>query len=274
MVLGISSFTYGWAVGIEDAQGSLNEQDLVTQTRSFGLNCLQIGDNLPLHRMPSARFAELRNAIRENNIRLEVGARRLTEDQLHQYIEIAASLQSPLLRFVIDENKYEPEIETIIAILKNGLPELKKYGITLGIENHDRFKATELRSVIEAISDDHVGVCLDSVNSIGAGEGLEWVADVLAPYTVNLHIKDFCIRRFPHNMGFTVAGAPTGKGMLDLSMIMEKLSKYNRCQSAILEQWTVPESHLDETLKKEKQWAIEGIQYLAHLPYFRSHTLQ
>ena len=58
MVLGISSFTYGWAVGIEDAQRSLNEQDLVAQTRSFGLNCLQIGDNLPLHRMPSERLSQ------------------------------------------------------------------------------------------------------------------------------------------------------------------------------------------------------------------------
>ena len=158
--------------------------------------------------MPSARFSALGNAIRENKIRLEVGARGLTEDHLHRYIEIAASLQSPLLRFVIDENKYEPEIETIVAILKNVLPDLKKHNITLGIENHDRFKAIELRRLIEAISDDHVGVCLDSANSIGAGEGLEWVADVLAPYTVNFHMKDFCIQRFPHNMGFTVAGIP------------------------------------------------------------------
>lgn len=272
MVLGISSFTYGWAVGIE-GEGSLNEQGLVAQTRTFGLACLQIGDNLPLHTMTSARFSALRNTIHEKKIRLEVGARGLTEDHLHRHIEIAASFQSPLLRFVIDEHNYEPEIEIIIAILKNALPDLKKHGITLGIENHDRFRAIELRRVIEAISDDHVGVCLDSVNSIGAGEGLEWVADVLAPYTVNLHIKDFCIRRFPHNMGFTVAGAPAGKGMLNLPMVMEKLSRYNRCQSAILEQWTVPESHLDETIKKERQWALEGIQYLKQLPYFKSNTL-
>ena len=126
---------------------------------------------------------------------------------------------------------------------------------------------------MEAISDDHIGICLDSVNSIGAGEGLEWVADRLAPYTVNLHIKDFSIRRFPNNMGFTVAGAPAGKGMLDLPMIMEKLTKYNRCQSAILEQWVVPENNLDDTIKKEKQWAVEGIQYLRQLSYFKSNIL-
>jgi sugar phosphate isomerase/epimerase len=178
-----------------------------------------------------------------------------------------------LLRFVVDENKYEPETETIIAILKNVLSDLKRHHITLGIENHDRFKATDLRRMMETISDDLVGICLDSSNSIGAGEGLAWVADVLAPYTVNFHIKDFCIRRFPHNMGFTVEGAPTGKGMLDLSMVMEKLAKYNRCQSAILEQWTVPGNNMDETIEKEKQWAVEGIQYLKQLPYFKSENI-
>ena len=77
MVLGISSFTYGWAVGIDGGHGALNEQDLVAQTRTFGLACLQIGDNLPLHMMDSPRFSALRNAIHENNIRLEVGARGL-----------------------------------------------------------------------------------------------------------------------------------------------------------------------------------------------------
>lgn len=272
MVLGISSFTYGWALSANGTSESLNEQDLVAQTINFGLKCLQIGDNLPLHTLSSAKLSALRNTIHENNIRLEVGARGLTEDHLHRYLDITASLQSPLLRFVVDEAKYEPELETITSILKNILPHLKKHNITLGIENHDRFRAIELRNIMEAISDDHVGICLDSVNSIGAGEGLEWVTDVLAPYTVNLHIKDFSIRRFSHNMGFTIAGAPTGKGMLDLSMIMEKLSKYNRCQSAILEQWVIPEGNLDDTIKKEKQWAMEGVQYLKQLPYFRIDT--
>jgi 3-oxoisoapionate decarboxylase len=272
MVLGISSFTYGWALSANGSSQSLNEQYLVAQALNFGLKCLQIGDNLPLHTLSSQQLSGLRNAVHENNIRLEVGARGLTEDHLHRYLDIAASLQSPLLRFVVDGHNYEPALETITTMLKNILPNLKKHKITLGIENHDRFRAVELRNIMETISDDHIGICLDSVNSIGAGEGLEWVTNVLAPYTVNLHIKDFSIRRFSHNMGFTVAGAPAGTGMLDLSMIMEKLSKYNRCQSAVLEQWVIPEDNLYDTIKKEKQWATEGIQYLKQLPYFRTDT--
>src|SRR5688572_13994702 len=145
MFLGISSFTYGWAIDSKAQSDSLTEQDLIAQTISFGLGCLQIGDNLPLHTLSAAQISGLRNALHEKKIRLEVGARGLTEDHLRQYLDIAVSFQSPLLRFVVDGGNYAPDIETIIAILKNILPELKKYKITLGIENHDRFKAKELQ---------------------------------------------------------------------------------------------------------------------------------
>ncbi len=272
MVLGISSFTYGWSAGVNGSQAYLSEQELVFQTVAFGLKCLQLGDNLPLHKIPAERLADLKNSIQSNGIRLEVGARKLTEDHLHRYIEIASYFKSPLLRFVIDGDNYEPDDKTIISILKNALPDLKKQKITLGIENHDRFKAMELSKIMETISDDHIGICLDTVNSIGAGEGLDEVTEVLAPFTVNLHIKDFTIRRFSHNMGFTVTGAPAGKGMLDLPSLMEKLEKFNRCQSAILEQWVIPEPQLEETIKKERQWADESIQYLKNQVYFKTNT--
>jgi sugar phosphate isomerase/epimerase len=273
MILGISSFTYGWSIGVAPNSAGLSEVDLINNTRQFGLECLQVGDNLPLHILPREKLKDFKTSALNNNIRLEVGARKLTENHLQRYLDIAGFLEAPLLRFVVDENGYEPSRETIISILKNAIPELKKRRITLGVENHDRFKAKELASIMESISDDFIGICLDCVNSIGAGEGLEWVANLLAPYTVNLHIKDFNIKRLPHKMGFTVSGAPTGTGMLNLSWIMEKLSRYNRCQSAVLEQWVTPEQHLDETVRKENLWAEQGIRFLKQLPYFKTNSL-
>jgi sugar phosphate isomerase/epimerase len=269
MLLGISSFTYGWSIGVNGSTSYINEQELIKQTVKFGLRCLQLGDNLPMHAMSKDQLASLKQSVQENNIRLEVGARKLTDEHLHQYMDIAADFNSPLLRFVVDGENYEPEIETIISVIKNALPELKEKKITLGIENHDRFKSDELVKMMDAVSDEHVGICFDTVNSIGAGEGLTWVTTMLAPYTVNLHIKDFNIRRFPHNMGFTVAGAIAGQGMINFEMVMDKLSRYNRCQSAILEQWVIPESEHSQTVEKEQRWANQSIQFLKQLPYFK-----
>lgn len=264
MVLGISSFTYGWAIGVPGHLPSkrMDARDLVNKAVTYGLSCLQIGDNLPLHELTVSTLDELKALGLKHNLRLELGARKLTPEHLRRYISLAIHFEAPLLRFVIDGDDYEPDIATVVNIIREVLPELERYHITLGIENHDRFKARELADMINTINHNRVGICLDCVNSLGAGEGLEWVSSMLAPYTVNLHIKDFIIKRHDHKMGFTVTGTEPGKGMLNTPELIKKLKGYNRCESAVLEQWIAPESTIEDTIKKEARWADTGIQYL------------
>jgi L-ribulose-5-phosphate 3-epimerase UlaE len=97
---------------------------------------------------------------------------------------------------------------------------------------------------------------------MGAGEGFETVSEILLPYTINLHLKDFSIRRVSYKMGLLIEGRPAGKGMLNIRELVERLSVTKRCDSAILELWTVPEPEIEETIKKEEQWAQESISYL------------
>jgi sugar phosphate isomerase/epimerase len=251
----------------------MNEQDLVNQAQAFGLSCLQIGDNIPLYTFDQNRLANLKKEILSKNIRLEIGARGLTGKHIETYIQLAIYLNAPLIRFVIDGPRFEPDCEEVIAIINNAVPALVANRITLGIENHDRFKARELAYIMEIVGNDNVGICLDCVNSIGAGEGLEHVADMLTPYTVNLHIKDFVIKRLPHLMGFTVTGCPAGQGSTNIDMLMEKIGRYNRCQSAVLEQWVVPENDMAATIIKEHQWAQMSIDYLKTTEYFNTKQI-
>jgi L-ribulose-5-phosphate 3-epimerase UlaE len=97
---------------------------------------------------------------------------------------------------------------------------------------------------------------------MGAGEGFEEVSRILLPYTINLHIKDFTIRRVPHKMGIIIEGSPAGKGMLNIKDTVESLNKYKICLSAILELWTPPESNIEDTVIKENKWASESITFL------------
>lgn len=166
------------------------------------MHCLQIGDNLAIHKFSEKRLQTLKDLTKKNNIRLELGAKELTPHHLQLYLELAAKLNAPLLRFVIDHDSYQPDINTIKSIIRNVLPFLKEKNIILGIENHDRLKVKEFATLMESINSSNVGICLDCVNSMGAGEGLEYVASILAPFTVNLHIKDFKVERLLHKMGF------------------------------------------------------------------------
>jgi sugar phosphate isomerase/epimerase len=264
MQLGISSFTYGWNIGFPGniPEHPMDEIDLLRQTITFGLQCLQIGDNLPLHTFTAARKERLKKELAGHKIRLEIGARALNSENLKEYIALATYFQSPLLRFIIDGNNYEPGTDSVIAIIKSYLPLLVDNNIILGIENHDRLKAAELAEMVKLVDHANVGICLDCVNSMGAGEGLEHVVGLLAPYTVNLHIKDYKIHRLSHKMGFIIDGEIAGKGMLDVSWLLSKINYYNRCQSAILEQWVPPENNSKDTCEKEKKWAFDSIHYL------------
>lgn len=274
MILGLSTYTFGWAVGTEGNRpdNSMDERDLIQAVLDSRLRSLQIGDNLPIHIFTEARLQGLKEKLKENAIRLEVGAAKLEDENLHRYILLCEKLNAPLLRFVIDGEGYEPDLRTAESIIRNALPELKRRNITLGIENHDRFKAKDLVALMEAINSPSVGICLDCVNSMGAGEGLEHVAGLLAPYTVNLHIKDFRVERLPHKMGFTIRGERAGSGMMNVGYLLELLSQYNRCQSAVLEQWVPPEDGMDATIKKEQAWAKESIAYLQRMSWFQNEA--
>ena len=136
------------------------------------------------------------------------------------------------------------------------------------LENHDRLKAWEFADIVERVNSPNVGICLDSVNSMGAGEGLEEVVRTLAPYTVNLHVKDFGIRRLPHLMGFQIDGRPAGEGMLNVPWLVGQIAPYGRCQTAILEQWVVPDDDPLATVAKEERWAEWSMNYLRKTQLF------
>lgn len=267
MRLGISSYTYTWAIGVP---GSIPDKPLgicglIEKAESSGISLIQIADNLPLEKLTHFELNELRHYASDKGISIEMGGRGLSPAHTMECLEAATILGSPILRMVIDGEGFEPDIKTIVSIITDFVPELKSRGIKLAIENHDRLKAREFERIINRVGSDMVGICLDSVNSMGAGEGFETVSEILAPYTINLHIKDFSIHRVSHKMGLIIEGRPAGKGMLNIPGLFRNIDQYSRCRSAILELWTPPEKSIEETIIKEEMWALESVQFLKTL---------
>jgi sugar phosphate isomerase/epimerase len=267
MRLGISSYTFGWAVGVRGSEPAhpLDEMGLLDKATELGVDLVQVGDNLPLVEMNSSRLEHFAAAANERHIQIEVGARRLTAENISAHLAVADRLGARLLRFVIDDGAFRPNLPEITAILRTAAPALQERQVVLGIENHDRFAARTLAAILEEVGSDSIGICLDTANSLGAGEGICEVLDVLIPWTVNLHIKDFTIQRLPYLMGFMVTGRPAGDGMLDIPQLLESLGQSGRCKTAILELWTPPEAEIDQTVAKEHAWAVQSLDYLKPL---------
>ena len=98
MKLGLSSYTFGWAVGVRGHEPArpLDEHGLLDRCRERGVKLLQIGDNLPLHLFDEARLERLAMRAAQEGVQLEVGARRLTLERVDQYAAIARRLGAKL----------------------------------------------------------------------------------------------------------------------------------------------------------------------------------
>lgn len=264
MKLGIGSYAYYWATGApgHTPDSPLTVHDLIEKAAALGVRLVQIDDNLPLHRLPAPDLAAVVRDARASAIELEIGTRGIQPESLRQYVALASSIGASLVRTVIDVAGQRLAPDDIVATLRTIVPDLESAAITLAIENHDGFSARTLAHIIERIDSDHVGVCLDTVNSFGALEGPGVVVETLGPQCVNLHAKDFRIRRADHLMGFVLEGTPAGQGMLDIPRLLETLARYRRAPNVILELWPPPEADLSATIAKEDAWVRESIAYL------------
>lgn len=264
MKLGIGSHSYGWQVGVAGhlPKNPMQPCDLVERAKQYKVGVIQVADNMPLHVLSEEMLEDFQQAAKEAKIDIEVGMRGLKIDLLERYIDLAVFFHSPILRIVMDMKDYEPSEEQVISVLKKIESKLLRNNVVLAIENHDRFTSRDLVRILNAVNPDTVGICLDTVNSMGAGEGVETIIDNLAPFTVNLHLKDFQIKRVPYLMGFIVEGCPAGKGRLNVPELLERVCQSGRNVNAILELWTPPEASILETIEKEDAWVTESINYL------------
>ncbi|MEO5887442.1 MAG: sugar phosphate isomerase/epimerase family protein [Anaerolineales bacterium] len=267
MQLGLGTFAYAWTIGIPGypPPRPMSAMAFVDRAAALGLRVIQIADNLPLHQMKANEINELLGRTKAFGIQVEIGTRGIAPEHLRRYLEIAQHFEAALLRIVVDTADSHPTPDEVIGALRPLMPAFEQARVILAIENHDRFKARTLARIVQEIDSPYTGICLDTVNSFGAGEGPEQVVGILGPYVVNLHIKDFSIRRHHHMLGFEVEGTPAGKGMLDVPWLLSEIHK-NGCDfDAILETWPPPERDVVHTIQKEDLWVQESIQYLRTL---------
>jgi sugar phosphate isomerase/epimerase len=237
----------------------------VRHAAGLGVSLVQIGDNLPLERASESELYEVRDAAAASGVAIELGARGIAHAYIERMIELCEFFQSKLLRVVVDTEWSHPDAEDVMAAVGSFAPRLERAGVRLAIENHDRFPAATLVRMMERVGTRHVGICLDTVNSLGCGEGPEYVVKQLARFTSSVHVKDFRIRRASHMMGFTVTGTPAGQGALDVPWLLGEIRAAGRDPNLLLELWPEPEDQVADTIRKEEQWQRESLGYLRSL---------
>ena len=265
MRLGLGSYSFTWGVGVagQPPARPLTALDLLERARALGLHVAQFCDNLPLTVLGKQEFDRFLGFATEHHIAVELGTRGSGDTaNLLAHLDLAQRLGAPFVRLVVDAKGDEPTPEETVCRLRPLVARFAAVNIKLAIENHDRFSCRTLARIVEELGPEQVGICLDTVNSFGALEGPEVVVKTLAPYTLNLHIKDFTIARVSSQMGYVVNGCAAGQGRLNVPWLLECLKSAGRDPNAIIELWTPFGPTLEETVARENRWAQESVQYL------------
>lgn len=260
MKLGINSYTFMWSIGFEGAVAQLpmSAFGLLSKASQLGVDLVQTGPNLHMSVQTLPSFIEKAG---KQGIELEFGIRGLDMDDLIHWIRICRLANAKLLRTVPEIEGRTPATDELVSILKNIRPILEENQVRLGLEN-GKIPCRELRSVIDKTDCGQIGVVLDMVNSLAVPEGWKEVTEVLAPYTMCLHYKDFSITRKWHMMGFICEGQPAGKGQLDPNWLFQSLEKSQYDFNVILELWPPEQNTLKETILLENLWAESSIRFL------------
>ncbi len=193
--------------------------------RSVGAGGIQVG----LGVLSDAGADALRDRARDASMYLE-GVVALPRDQadserFEAEIRTAKRAGAAVVRTVMLSGRRYETFKTNAAFRKFAVmssqslslaaPLVARLDIRLAVENHKDWRADELLDVLKRVGNDHVGVCLDTGNSIALLEDPMEVVDALAtPEAFTTHFKDMGLEEY--RQGFLLAEVPLGMGILDL----------------------------------------------------------
>jgi sugar phosphate isomerase/epimerase len=109
----------------------------------------------------------------------------------------------------------EMHIDNMIKALRAIRHRIADSGIKLAVENHGGdLQAREMKTMIEAIGTDIMGVCLDSGNPVWMLEDPHMTLETLIPYAETSHVRDSAVWKVPE--GIAVRWVNMGDGNVDI----------------------------------------------------------
>lgn len=261
-MLGLGSYTFRWSAGHKGVTPDqpMTHVAMLDVASEHGLGLIQFADNIPIERLDSAGLHDLNSKARSLGIAIELGTQAFKLEEMQRYIGFAEFLNAKILRVALDG----PDAEIPVPQLAKSFLDLKSRamnaGVRIAVENHFNYPATRLAQLMEEIDDPFVGVCLDVANSICAGEWPMETVRTLAPYTINLHLKDYDIVPDPYGVGFAIHGTPLGQGRTDCGAVLAALPKGQKI-NVILEHWLPKSDDLAKDCADEHVWLGKSLKF-------------
>ncbi|WP_243730517.1 sugar phosphate isomerase/epimerase family protein [Nesterenkonia salmonea] len=235
-------------------------QEMIIDAAELGAEVFQICDYAPVETLSSAELKQVRSTAASHDVILELGTRGIRSDHLQRYGHIAEALGATFIRSMVQPA--DTPVHEATDLLGGTVDDFSARGLTLGLETYEQLSSAELVGLVETVNSPALGIVLDPGNCVANLELPHDVVERTAAWVNNLHIKDFTFSRQPGWVGFYFSGAPLGEGLLDYSAMSQAADAAGRGLHQIIEHWLPRRGSPEETLRDERMWTQQAIDYL------------
>ncbi|MEO8410912.1 MAG: TIM barrel protein [Propionivibrio sp.] len=260
-MIGLGTYAFFWQHS-DRAPAPLNLAAMLQRTRELGGQVFQICDYPRILEYSDAALRDLRALAGDLGVALELGTKGISSEVLDTYLRLAGSLGARMVRSMVYTPDHRPSLSEAQRLLEQQLPAYAAAGVTMALETYEQLPSRDLVALIEAVGNDHLGVCLDPANCVAALENPIDVIDRCAPYVKNLHVKDFAFTRRGGWVGFTLEGASLGSGLLDYDYLIKKVDPDARGINRIVEHWLTWQETYDKTAETENLWNRNNLAFM------------
>jgi sugar phosphate isomerase/epimerase len=261
MAIGLSTYAFFWRSS-DAAPRRVGLTAMLDETAALGGSVFQICDFPAVESMTAAELRRVRDHAAGLGIALELGTRGISLARLEKYRELAALLRVRFVRSMLRTADHQPSTAEAIGLLREALPRYQDQGVTLGLETYEQVPTEDLVAVVRAVDSPNLGVCLDPGNCVARLEVPEYVIGQVAPYVVNVHVKDFRFTREEGWVGFSLTGCRLGTGLLDYDTMIRAVSHESRGISQVVEHWLPRVGTMEETCRTEQEWTRHSVEFL------------
>jgi sugar phosphate isomerase/epimerase len=261
MSVGLGTYAFFWQHS-DRVSSPMSLAAMLDATAELGVTTFQICDYPAIESFSPAALAEIAAQASDLGLALELGVRGIRAFDLARGLRIATVLGATLVRSMLYTATDRPSLDEAARELAAAMPAFEDAGVTLALETYEQVATVDLAGLVARVGNAGLGICLDVANVTARLENQREVIDRVAPLVRNLHVKDFRFVRAEGLVGFELAGAPLGDGLLDFDYLMDAVRPFERGISTIVEHWLPWQGAEEPTIRAEVEWTARSVAVL------------
>jgi sugar phosphate isomerase/epimerase len=261
LTIGLSTYAFFWQWS-SAAAAPLSLKDMIDKTADLDVTLFQICDYPSLDDYDDAELTVVQRHAEARGVTIELGTRGVSPSHLARYLHLAEMLEAHIVRSMINTATHRPTPDDAVGLLRKALPAYERAGVTVALETYEQIAVRDLVAIVEAVDSPNLGICLDPANCVAALEHPRDTVELTASHVRNIHVKDFAFTRQAGWVGFSLAGAPLGEGLLDYDHLVETVQPSQRGISQVIEHWLPWQGDSETTIHTENTWTVHNLDYL------------